>query len=117
MASRYVERGDVFDVNNNGLVPKPTAADISAGKVLSADGSWIVGGGGGGGSYVEVTGTLLANAGSVVLSDPSISSSATFDFYTEIYGFSPSSVSVSTGSMILYFEPQPNDVGVKVRVS
>lgn len=116
MASRYIERQDTFDISNNGLVPKPTAQDIADGKVLGAGGSWVTGGGGGS-SYVEVSGTLSAGASSVILSDPAISTTGTFDFYTEIYGLSPSSVSVSAGAITLYFEPQASNVGVKVRVS
>ena len=50
MAHEYIKESDTFNTSRNGTVPKPTAADISAGKVLGAGGNWVAGGGGGGGS-------------------------------------------------------------------
>lgn len=66
--------------------------------------------------FTEVTGTLLAGATSLTLSDASITLSSTLDFFTDVYGVSPSDVVVSTGSVVLTFEAQASDVSVKVRV-
>lgn len=50
MAHEYIKESDTFNTSRNGTVPKPTAADVSAGKVLGAGGNWVAGSGGGGGS-------------------------------------------------------------------
>lgn len=73
-------------------------------------------GGGGGASYTEVTGTLSAGSTSLTLSDASITSSSTLDFYTSVYGVNPTAVSISTGSVTLTFEAQLSNINVKVRV-
>ena len=71
----------------------------------------------GGAEYVDVTGTLTAGSTSVTLSNAAITTSSTLDFYTDTYGVNPTAVTVSTGSVVLTFEEQASDVGVKVRVS
>ncbi len=75
------------------------------------------GGGGSGGSWTDVTGTLTAGNTSVTLSDASISSSSTIDIYTDVFGVNPTNVVVSAGSVVLTFEAQQSNIGVKVRVS
>lgn len=95
------EAGDNWDASNlNGMESRINTA-FSA---LSACG------------FTEVTGTLLAGATSLTLSDASITLSSTLDFFTDVYGVSPSDVVVSTGSVVLTFEAQASDVSVKVRV-
>ena len=95
------EAGDNWDASNlNGMESRIN----SAFNALSACG------------FVEVTGTLLTGATSLTLSDASITLSSTLDFFTDVYGVSPSDVVVSTGSVVLTFEAQENDVSVKVRV-
>lgn len=51
-----VGKSDTFNTSRNGVVPKPTQADITNEKVLRADGSWVEqsGGGGGGGGHTYV---------------------------------------------------------------
>lgn len=95
------EAGDNWDASNlNGMESRIN----SAFNALSACG------------FVEVTGTLLAGTTSLTLSDASITLSSTLDFFTDVYGVSPSDVVVSTGSVVLTFEAQESDVSVKVRV-
>lgn len=55
-----VGKSDTFNTARNGVVPKPTQADITNEKVLRADGVWVEqsGGGGGGGGH-----TIVNNAG------------------------------------------------------
>ena len=72
---------------------------------------------GGGGGYTDVTGTLTAGNTSITLSDSSITTSSTLDYYTDTFGVNPTNVSVSTGSVTLTFEAQQSNLGVKVRVS
>lgn len=88
----------------NGATVKATAQDI-------AD----LGGGGGG--YVEVTGTLSAGNTTLTLSDAAITANATYDYYTTVFGVNPIAVVISTGSMVLTFEAQQTNIGVKVRIS
>ena len=40
-----------------------------------------------------------------------------FDFYTSIYGVSPTKVEVAAGIIILMFDAQKTDMNVEVRVS
>lgn len=56
MGHKYVKEEDTFSTSANGTVPKPTAQEVTDGKVLGADGTWVEGGGGGGGS---ITKTLI----------------------------------------------------------
>ena len=61
-----------------------------------------------------VIGTLSAGSTSITLSDSSITTDSTLDFYTSIYGVSPKTVSVASGSITLTFKAQTTDVKVKV---
>lgn len=67
--------------------------------------------------WIDVTGTLLSGNTSLTLSNASITTSSTLDFFTDVYGVNPTNVVVSTGSVTLTFESQASDIGVKVRVS
>lgn len=59
MSHKYVKEEDTFSTSANGTVPKPTAAEVSAGKYLKSNGTWgTPSGGGGGGSTVSITPTL-----------------------------------------------------------
>lgn len=95
------EVGDPFSASNmNGLESRINSA-ISA---LAPAG------------FTEVSGTLTAGSTSLTLSDASITTSSTLDFFTEKYGLSPEAVVVASGSVTLTFEAQDSDLGVKVRV-
>ena len=74
-------------------------------------------GGGGGGSWTDVIGVLQAGSTSITLRDVSIKSTSAFNFYTDVFGVCPTSVSVSVGSVTLTFNPQVNDVTVLARVT
>lgn len=67
--------------------------------------------------YRDLLATLTAGTTTVTFTSPLITSTKTFDFYTDTYGVNPSVVNVSNGSMTLTFDEQQSDVGVKVRVS
>ena len=67
-------------------------------------------------SYVEVEGTLLAGTTSITLTDSAITTDSKFDFYTSIYGVSPTNVTVASGSITLEFDAQETDMNVEVRV-
>lgn len=65
----------------------------------------------------DITGTLEAGQTSLTLSDSAIKSNSTYEIFTDVYGLSPTAVTVSTGSIVLTFASQVSDVSVKVRVS
>lgn len=65
MGNKYVKEDETFNTSRNGVVPKPSAAEVTAGKYLKADGTWATPSGGGGGS------STLAGLDDVALSNPS----------------------------------------------
>lgn len=70
----------------------------------------------GGESFTDLTATLTAGNTSITISDAVITTTATYDFYADVFGVSPTAISVSEGSITLTFEAQQSDVVVKVRV-
>lgn len=66
--------------------------------------------------YRKIAGTLAAGETSITLSDPSILVENSYDFYTSIYGVSPTNVTVTDGSITLEFDVQETDMSVEVRV-
>lgn len=66
---------------------------------------------------VEISGTLFAGSTSIGFLDAAITTSSVIDIYTNKYGVSPDSVTVSTGRIDMTFPEQDSDLGVKVRVS
>jgi len=66
--------------------------------------------------FTEVTGTLIAHSYDVMLIDAAITTASTVDVYTDTFGVNPTNITLGTGLMTVRFEPQENDVGVKVRV-
>lgn len=67
-------------------------------------------------AYIELTGTLKAGATTITLTDSAITTDSKFDFYTSIYGVSPTNVAVASGSITLEFDTQETDMNVEVRV-
>lgn len=65
----------------------------------------------------RLTATLTTGSTSVTISDASITTSSLIDLYTDVYGLSPDTVTVTTGQIVLTFEAQASDVSIKVRVS
>lgn len=61
MGHNYVKEEETFNITRNGTVPKPIAADILAGHVLKADGTWGEGGGGGTVTDVQVDGQSVVD--------------------------------------------------------
>lgn len=65
-------------------------------------------------SFLEET--LTAGQTSITISDPSITTSGMFEYYTTIYGANPKSITVVNGSITLTFKAQAQNMGVKVGV-
>ena len=67
--------------------------------------------------YIELTGTLTAGKTTITLTDSAITTDSKFDFYTSIYGVSPTNVTVASGNITLTFDAQKTNMNVEVRVS
>lgn len=80
-----------------------TTDKTPVGAINEVNGTWL-------------TGTLTAGQTSLTLSDASITTSSTIDYYTDAFGVSPTNVVVTTGQIVLTFPAQASDLGVKVRV-
>ena len=65
---------------------------------------------------LDVTGTLSAGSTSITLSSSKITTSSILDFYTSIYGVSPSEVVVSSGKVVLTFDSQDSAMVVGVKI-
>lgn len=63
-----------------------------------------------------LSGTLTAGNTTITFEDSAITTDSIFDFYTSVYGINPKAVNASTGSIVLTFDAQSSDLGVKVRV-
>jgi hypothetical protein len=83
---RYYRIFKVFTQNYDGLVPKPTEADIAANKVLRADGTWATGGGGGGGTVNSVVAGENITVDNSDTTNPIVASSGQSDPYLTIIG-------------------------------
>lgn len=70
-----------------------------------------------GADYTEIIGTLDAGDTELILQNAAITTTATYDFFTDTFGVSPTEVEVETGQLTLTFDEQEADVSVKVRVS
>ncbi len=62
----------------------------------------------------ELTSTLTAGQTTVTISDAAILTTSTVDIYVDKYGISPEDVTVTTGQIVLTFEEQASDLGIKV---
>lgn len=67
--------------------------------------------------WIDITGTLTAGQTSLTLQNAAITESSTIDYFTDVFGVSPTNAVVSNGQIVLTFESLSSDLGVKVRVS
>lgn len=67
--------------------------------------------------YNELTSTLTTGATTLTISDSIIKTNSTVEIFTDTYGVNPTDAVVTSGVIVLTFEAQQADVGVKVRVS
>lgn len=71
---------------------------------------------GSGSGSTLISGTLVAGATSITLSDASITTDSWINPYSSVYGVNPTGISVSTGSVTLTFQAQLTDIVVGVEV-
>ena len=67
--------------------------------------------------YKELQGILTAGQTSITFSDNVINSNRAIDYVPSIYGISPTSITVTSGSVVFTFEEQETDMTLKVRIS
>ena len=67
--------------------------------------------------FYEVSGTLVAGATSLSLSNANITTASMIDVYSNVYGISPTNVTVSAGKVNMTFDAQTVAVTIKVRAS
>ena len=67
--------------------------------------------------YKELQGILTAGQTSITFNDAVINASRVIDYFPSIYGVVPTSITVSTGSVVFTFDEQESDMTVKVRIS
>jgi len=63
-----------------------------------------------------LTGTLTAGNTTLTLTNAAITTSSLVDVYTNVFGLSPTNITVSIGTMTLTFTAQQSDVSVKVLI-
>lgn len=66
---------------------------------------------------LEIIDTLEAGETTLTIQNNAITTTATYDFFTDAFGVSPTDVEVTSGQMVLTFEAQQSDMSVKVRIS
>jgi hypothetical protein len=67
--------------------------------------------------YKELQGTLTAGQTSITFTDSVINSNRVIDYYPSIYEAIPTSITITSGSVVFTFEEQETDMTLKVRVS
>ncbi len=68
-------------------------------------------------AVTDLTDTLTAGQTSLTIQNAVIATTSTIDIFTDTFGVNPTNVVVTTGQIVLTFEAQQSDLGVKVRVS
>ncbi len=69
------------------------------------------------GEVVNLYATLTAGSTSITISNSAIKNNSTIDVYTDVFGINPTNIVVTDGQIVLSFNAQLSDIGVKVRVS
>lgn len=67
--------------------------------------------------YKEFEGTLTTGQTSITFSDNVINSNRVIDYFPSIYGLVPTSITVTSGSVVFTFEEQETDMTLEVRIS
>ena len=67
--------------------------------------------------WTDLIGALLVGETSLTIQNQQISMDSTIEIYTDTFGVNPINAEVTDGQIVLTFNAQQNNVGVKVRVS
>lgn len=104
--TNYNNRGNIMFISDNGEVYVGASSNMQNTKHTwrKID------------AYIKLTGTLTAGKTTITLTDNAITTDSKFDFYTSIYGVSPTNVTVAAGSITLTFDAQETNMNVEVRV-
>lgn len=67
--------------------------------------------------WTDIIGTLTAGSTEITFTSTVITTDSTIDVYTEVFGVSPTNMTVVTGGATLTFKAQSSNMRVKIRVS
>lgn len=101
-AASTLDGTEVVPIVQSGATKKTTTQDIAD---LAS-----------GGGYTVVTGTLAAGSTSLTLQDASITSNSLIFYGSEVLGVYPTSMTATTGAVVLTFEAQQTSLNVAIMV-
>lgn len=67
--------------------------------------------------WVDLTGTLTTGNTTLTIQNEVIDPTKCIEIFTDVYGVTPSNAVVTSGQIVLTFEAQESNLGVKVRVT
>ena len=67
--------------------------------------------------WVDLTGTLTAGSTTLTIQNEVISTDKCIEIFTDTFGVNPTNAVVTSGQIVLTFEAQESNLGVKVRVT
>ena len=67
--------------------------------------------------FTDVEGTLAANATSLTISNSKITTSSTLEVFTDVFGVTPTAMTVSEGKVVFTFKERSSQTKVKLRIS
>lgn len=67
--------------------------------------------------WVDLTSTLTAGSTTLTIQNEVIDPTKCIEIFTDVYGVTPSNAVVTSGQIVLTFEAQESNLGVKVRVT
>ena len=67
--------------------------------------------------WTDLTGTLVAGSTTLTIQNEVIDPTKCIEIFTDVYGITPSNAVVTSGQIVLTFEAQESNLGVKVRVT
>lgn len=106
-------RDEVQSIADSGFIPSVSTATAGNVPVLTADGTLIDSGEG---LPEKVTETLSAGETELSIANSAITTSSLIDIYTNVFGVNPTNIVVTSGNLLLDFEPQEEDIGVLVEI-
>lgn len=67
--------------------------------------------------WIDLTGTLTAGSTTLTIQNEVIDPTKCIEIFTDVYGVNPSNAVVTSGQIVLTFEAQESNLGVKVRIT
>lgn len=106
-------RDDVQNIADSGFIPSISTATAGNVPILTADGMLIDSGEG---LPKKVTETLSAGETELSIANSAINTSSLIDIYTSVFGVNPTDIVVTSGNLLLIFEPQEENISVLIEI-